>query len=124
MAKAKKDELANIFYTEPSVQQGAAANNENEHLSKIVEEVYSKDDIELKTDLTGEQVLAISLAQTYEERFGVKILDKFTEKFMLLSVSKGRKGRKEFENITSSIYAKNTAEQEDKGIRARLIGKE
>lgn len=121
----KKDEIAALFFDAGGVVAPTdVINGDNEYLGKIVEEVYSVEDIEVKTDLNQAQIDAYSLAQEFHARYNVPVLEGVVKRRMVLAVSKGRKGRKEFARIASSIYAMNSVEPENKGILPRLIGKE
>ncbi len=64
--------------------------------SKDLQELFSNDNIEKKTDLSAKQVMALSKAKTFADRYKNEPLDDFINRFVVYAVSKERKGRKEF----------------------------
>ena len=121
----EKDEAFHKLLVFPKGENNSqTVSDNNAHLKAIVKEVYSSDDIKLKTDLTSAQVQYNAVGLTFAKRYGVSLLEDIINEQMLLAVSKNRKGRKEFENIASSIMASHRpVEEEDSGILSRLIGK-
>lgn len=69
-------------------------------LDKMIGEIFSIKDIELKTDINDKQILAFSRAEIYAESFKLPIVTKFTNSIMRLSISKGRKSRGELVDVT------------------------
>jgi|SRR6056297_2466039 len=63
-------------------------------------ELFDSEDIDVKTELKGEQVLIVSkirfLSRHIHKKFGVDMLDGFVDDFLRLQVSKDRGSRKEF----------------------------
>ncbi|MFW6129916.1 MAG: hypothetical protein ACOC56_01955 [Atribacterota bacterium] len=67
--------------------------NEKENELK---DLFSQEDLEKKTDLSPNQILAFSRAKTLAEEKDVKILNQFLNNYAVYAISKGRKGRKEY----------------------------
>jgi len=101
----------------PSLQNQTSV--ETEHMKQMFTMIYSKDDIQLKTDLNLAQIIAITKMNIYGEVFGIKVVPEITKVFMELAVSKNRLGRKEFTEISKAVQSANN---EPPGISERLFG--
>lgn len=71
-------------------------------------ELFDIEDIEGKTELTGEQVMIISrmkiLGELYQTKYKLNYINKLVENFLTLQLSKDRKSRNEF---VSAFQSKN-----------------
>ena len=92
----------------------------NKYLELIFQQIFSKEDIELKTDLTLAQVQAFSKALIFADKYQVGVLKTISYKMMELLISKDRQGRKEFAQI--SARAQNDIQVES-SMFDKLIGK-
>jgi hypothetical protein len=63
---------------------------------KIIKELFSKKDIDLKTELTHEQIADLCVLLHFSDRCKSKAMKAFANNFMKLQVSKKRQGRGEF----------------------------
>ena len=63
---------------------------------KELQELFSDDNIEKKADINARQVMALAKAKTFADRYNNQILNDFIINYIVYSVSKDRKGRKEF----------------------------
>lgn len=95
----------------------------DKHLEKIIEEIYSTDNIEVKTDLNENEIRAITKGQLYAEKYKCNIVDNLCNKLMILKVSNKRMGRKEFKEISQSMQP-SYPEEQTMSIPQRLFGKE
>jgi len=120
MAK-KPQGISAFLYTEP-VEKNVEDSVKDEILLKIIDEVFSKKDIEVKTDINDPQVIAFSKGKLYANRFNSDIVSEFVDLLSIYSVSKGRKSRKEFKEISIALNSMNAVEDEPR-IRDRLLGK-
>ncbi len=68
----------------------------DEGTGKELQELFSNDNIEKKGDINARQVMALARAKTFAERYNNKVLNDFIINYIVYSVSKDRKGRKEF----------------------------
>lgn len=68
----------------------------DEGTGKELQELFSNDNIEKKADINARQVMALAKAKTFAERYNIKVLNDFIINYIVYSVSKDRKGRKEF----------------------------
>ena len=91
---------------------------------KIIEEVFSKQDIQLKTDLTSRQIAAFARAKLYYEKYNVPMIGKLLQDMSEWLVSKDRKGRKEFTDIAKAFSSSFGSEVEPPSPMGRLLGKE
>ena len=83
--------------TTPEEQQDTSS----KHLEMIFEQIYDKSNIEVKTDLTQQQINAITKALIFADKYNVGILKDIAVKHMELLISKDRQGRKEFTTIST-----------------------
>jgi len=73
--------------------------------AKVVERLLSSEDIELKTELSQNQINAISILTTFAEMYDVISIKKLILSFLKLQVSKKRKSRKEIVELMRSKFA-------------------
>lgn len=86
---------------------------------KLLEEIYSKTDIEMKTDLSLDLVKAITKGQLFAVKYESKLMGDLTNRLMILLVSKGRQGRKEFIEMSKSM---NSEPEAVPTLSQRLLG--
>lgn len=65
----------------------------------VMQEVWNTNNIETRTELSGEQIENINKLMTLSKLFGNKIIEQHTNTFMKLQKSKDRKSMKEFIDI-------------------------
>lgn len=97
-------------------------NPRDELLLKIIDEVYSTENIEVKTELNEAQITTFTRAKLYHKKFGSKLILELVNELAIYSVSNGRKGRKEFTEISKALNSRE-AEETDPRIRERLLGR-
>lgn len=120
MAKAT-DKVSQIFFMQdPTPINEGDSSARDEYLLKIIDEVYSKDNIEVKTDLNVKQINAITKGKIFSQRYKCNLLNNLCDNIMVLSVSKDRKSRKEFTEISKSINSPQ--EEELPTLGRRLLG--
>lgn len=124
MAKKMTDKVNNFLFTPEEPKDLEQSNNDisQAHLLKIIDETYSIENIEVKTDLTEAQIKAITKGQLFAERYNCEIMNKLCNKIMVLSVSKNRLGRKEFAEISKSFQSPMMEERAPLTIKERLMG--
>lgn len=89
---------------------------------KVIDEVFSTKDIEVKTELSDRQIIQFTRGHMFHSIFGSPRMLQLVNTLAVYSVSKGRKGRKEFTDIAKSINSYDSAMPEELGIRKRLFG--
>lgn len=68
----------------------------DEGVGNELQELFSDDNIEKKGDINARQVMALAKAKTFADRYNNQILNDYIYNYIVYSVSKDRKGRKEF----------------------------
>lgn len=68
----------------------------DEGVSNELQELFSNNNLEKKGDINARQVMALAKAKTFANRYNNQILNEFINNYIVYSVSKDRKGRKEF----------------------------
>lgn len=97
-----------------------------EIFTKITDTIFSKDNIRVKTDLNDRQILAFSSADEFSKIFKIPFIANVTRNIAEYSISRNRKGRKEYESIAKASFS--TMGQDDpleqsRSIPARLMGR-
>lgn len=128
MGKLKKnhDEVINDFKTDPldhvmTPIQAESIPSPTAHLERLLEEVYSTKNINVKTDLTERQILALLKLDAYGKKFKSPLALFVSKNFKELSVSKKRKGRQEFVQVSKAMQP--NLEMDIPEPRSRLLGK-
>lgn len=112
---------ANLFGAD-AVGSMNKQNPQVEIFEKVTNEIFSKKSIQLKTDLNDRQVLAFSRASVFARKYKRPLLKQLIKELSLYSVSRGRKGRKEFENIAKANLGMAN-DDERRSIPDRLLGR-
>ena len=88
---------------------------------KVVDEVFSVNNIDMKTDLNQRQINAITKGKLFANQFNCQIMMDLCNLHETLLISKSRAGRKEFIELTKSI---TSSDQFDgvPSIKERLLG--
>jgi len=94
---------------------------DNEYLELIIKEIYSKDNIEVKTRVNQQQVIAITKAIAFADFFNVPVLKQTANKLMELLISLDGKGREEFTRIASNMG--QAANDETPNLFEKLVNK-
>lgn len=84
--------------TAEELEQSNKTNSER-LMEKSLSELYSLDLLEMKTDLTQDQIIHLSRGKIFATRFKSKAMTELIDNIMTLSVSKERKGRGEMTNV-------------------------
>lgn len=86
---------------------------------KVVDEVFSTNNIDMKTDLNQRQINAITKGKLFANQFNCQIMMDLCNLHETLLISKSRAGRKEFIELTKSV---TNSDQEQPSIKERLLG--
>ena len=86
---------------------------------KVVDEVFSVNNIDMKTDLNQRQINAITKGKLFANQFNCKIMMDLCNLHETLLISKSRAGRKEFIELTKSV---TNNDQDTPTIKERLLG--
>jgi len=85
----------------------------------VVDEVFSVNNIDMKTDLNQRQINAITKGKLFANQFNCKIMMDLCNLHETLLISKSRAGRKEFIELTKSV---TNNDQDTPTIKERLLG--
>lgn len=89
--------------------------------AKVVEEVFSVNNIDMKTDLNQRQINAITKGKLFASQFNCEIMMNLCNLHETLLISKSRAGRKEFIELTKSITGSSEYDNIP-SIKERLLG--
>jgi hypothetical protein len=78
------------------------------NIKTVSKELFNRQNIELKTEVSHNEINHVAKLKFLQERFGVANIDVLCDNFLALRVSKDRKSRGEF---VSSLQADNKAQQ-------------
>lgn len=117
MSKPNKNDTTDMLFNIDDQEERLSAREIRE--LKLLDEIYSKKDIEMKTDLSIELVKALTKGQLFADKYNSTLMGDLTNRLMILLVSKGRKGRQEFIEMAK---ATNSEEQLPPTLSQRLMG--
>ena len=100
------------------VEGTVSSTKRDENFQYMLEQTYSKDDIELKTDLNVNLINALARGKLYAKTFQSSLMADLCQTVMELRVSNKRQGRKEFSEIARS----HNSVDEEKGLSSKLFG--
>lgn len=101
--------------TETQVQESL----KDKHYAKLLEEIYSTNNIDLKTDLNQKQINAITKGKLFANTYNCQIMMDLCNLHETLLISKNRAGRKEFIEMSKSV---TTDDAFSPSIKERLLG--
>ena len=118
------DLMNSLFGAGGEMNQVPQPNPSVEIFGKITKEIYSTKNIELKTELNDAQIMAFSQARAFANKYKVPLLNEFVKNLSKYSISRNRKGRKEFESIAkANLQMAGNEERESRSIPDRLLGR-
>lgn len=124
MNNDKQIDFSASLFGNGDVPQAMQPNPNVEIFKSITKEIYSTKNLELKTELNDNQIMAFSQARAFSKKYGVPLLAEFVKNISKYSISKGRKGRKEFESISkANLQMLSGDERENPSIPDRLLGR-
>lgn len=103
-----------------NVNDTNTASLKEQNMAKLLEEIYSTNNIDIKTDLNQRQVNAITKGKLFATTFNCDIMMNLCNLHETLLISKNRAGRKEFIEMSKSVTNSDT---EETSVRERLLGK-
>ena len=120
----KQLDLSAALFGEGNMPAPIQPNPSVEIFKSITKEIYSKRNIELKTELNDNQIMAFSMAKAFSKRYKVPLLKEFIVNLSEYSISKNRKGRNEFKEIAkANLQMASAEERERQSIPDRLLGR-
>lgn len=103
----------------------AVMDEEKTELDKVLELLLDPKNIQHNTELTKNEITAFSVLTSICKKYKLPVLDDFLKENLVLRVSKGRAGRKEWVKITSRQLAMTdqNAELQRPGMLGRIFGR-
>jgi hypothetical protein len=100
-----------------------ADRKDNTELIQVVEAIFSDQRINLKSQLTQTQVIAIARAMVFAERYDSNILRDFVASLLELQVSLNARGRDDLRDVFRSIVNRPAeANAEATSLRKKFLG--
>lgn len=128
MAK-KKSEINDVltpflFGEENQTQKQDDKPNVLELVAGLGKNIFSMDNLPIKTELTKDQINKTMLVMFWAKEFNNKAVQDVVSTFMTLQISKDRKSRKEYLDLISKAISGygETVSEENKGIAKHLFG--
>lgn len=90
---------------------------------KSLEELFTRDNMELKSDLTQPMVLSLVRGRVFAEKYTSKTMNSLVDHLLELSVSKGRKGREEFVRLIRSGQDEPATGGDERQFIDKLMGR-
>lgn len=87
------------------IQPNINNKNESDYKKDLLNLIYDTNNINVKTDLSQDQIMAVARMELFADYYNVSILKSFSQNFKELQISKDRQGRKEGTAILSSANA-------------------
>lgn len=110
------DELPELRLSEMLLE----GDEERSELDKIFEQLFDPENIAHNTELTRQEITAFSVLGTLADKYDLAVLKQFLVQNLVLRVSKGRAGRKEWVKIITKM---TSDEEQAQGRMARLFGR-
>ena len=95
-------------------------NEKDMWMQEVSKQIFSKVDVEVKSDLNAAQINALTKGKLFAETFNVSIMDRLCYWQMLLPISKNRGSRKEFADISKNMHPDNS--EMTPTLKQRLLG--
>lgn len=124
---ARKEKIPN---PEPLPQLGlqdalvmAAGETEKTELDKVLELLLKPENIGHNTELSKNEILAFSVLSTLARRHNLPVLKEFLAENLILRVSKGRAGRKEWIKIVGRHLAQEDTQMQAESLKRGWFGR-
>ena len=95
---------------------------ENKDLQYAVEQMYSKTNLEMKTDLNSRQIIALARGHMFAGLFGSSMMSQLCETVESLLISKNRKGRTEITDMTKNTHQFEMQQAPMQSVKSHLLG--
>lgn len=105
-----------------NIEEPQEENSKLELLKNATAEVYSKENIETRTDLDDSMIMLIGNGKFFSKRYNLSILDTYLNDIMTLRLSKGRKSRGEHTAIAKALLQSEQEESQKPSMMDKLFG--
>jgi hypothetical protein len=106
-----------------NTDSGGSKNENKELKERMLDGAFNKKNIKMKTDLKNNQIVPIIKLELFASIFKNKSAKTVLKNMYELSVSKDRKGRKEYTDMARNAYS-DTEFSWSQGVRNSLMGKD
>lgn len=117
----KTDDISSALFGADPEQEQEEVSKAEQRIEFLLKQGFTKDNIEMKTDLTKPAIKAIAKAKMHATIFGDATVDLLCEFVMILNISKDRKGRQELTELTRMVATESEAVGGG-GMLNRLLG--
>jgi len=114
------DKIAKSIISPEEIQIENQPSETDMWMKEVSNQIFSKTDVEVKSDLNTAQINALTKGKLFAETFNVSIMDRLCYWQMLLPISKNRGSRKEFADISKNMHPDNQEMQPT--LKTRLLG--
>jgi len=125
MAKDTQIDFSAALFGNGDIPQTLQPDPQIEIFKGITKEIYSTKNIAVKTELNDKQIMVFSTAMTFAKRYKVPLLKELVNNYCTYAISKGRKSRKEFENIGKAVFQMSNIDENERhsSIPDRILGR-
>ena len=118
------DLMRSLFGVGEGFVPPTAPNPSVEIFDKITKEMFSTKNLDLKTEVNDAQIMAYSQGRAFARYYKVPLLSEFIKNLSMYSISRGRKGRKEYSDVAkANLQMAGMEEREKRSIPDRIFGK-
>lgn len=114
------DKIFNKLVQPDDIEMVDESTEKDRWMQEVSKQIFSKNDIELKTDINVPQINALTKGMLYADTYNVGIMKELCKWIMILSVSKDRRSRKEFTEISKNLQPDST--DLTPTLKQRLLG--
>lgn len=100
----------------PVIEEDMFGIGQSTDFSKSLKEMFSDENIKMKTDLTSKQICKLNIIREWSSYYDIPLLEHLYHRFIALRVSKDRKGRVEAVTMTQQIMQLKRLEAYEKMV--------
>lgn len=115
------DDISNALFSSNEAQEQEEVSRAEQRIEFLLKQGFTRDNIEMKSDLTKPAIRAIAKAKMHATIFNDKTVDLLCDLVMVLNISKDRKGRQELTELTRMVATEPEAGGGG-GVLNRLLG--
>lgn len=104
----------------PVIEDDMFGIGQSTDFSKSLKEMFSEENIKMKTDLTPKQICKLNVIREWSEYYDIPLLKHLYHRFIALRVSKDRQGRTEAVNMTQQIMQLKRLEAFENSIKGGI----
>ena len=117
---SKIHEMTNRLFAKAPEKDDSELSAQDSAYMEAIKQNYSKEDIQLKSELNPKQVIAHTKLRLFASLFNNMCAGNLSQTHLELQVSKDRKGRKEMVQLSQQQYG--TTDEKEPTLLTRLTG--